>query len=293
MNKELYDSLPEEMQSSYNRYCLPDNLEGLTINSVILSEENKRKIDEFLVETEYKEKFISYGLTPVNRLINYGASGTGKTYLTKCLAAHFKYELLSIDIANALSTGVAAKALEDIFELGNHIGKAIIFLDECDAIARDRSDKSVPEDPNVRRANNAVFQLLDRMNPQCIFVAATNLYNELDPAFVRRFDLKLEFKRPKLDNLEDTIRKFLLPKFTIKADMNEDIKNIILYHARNYTGLSYDEIQTWVERAEKLAIISGTEEIKESDIYKYFMDSLKVSIEYDETGKPYLHKAEG
>lgn len=293
MNKELYDSLPEEMQSSYNRYCLPDNLEGLTINSVILSEENKRKIDEFLVETEYKEKFISYGLAPVNRLINYGASGTGKTYLTKCLAAHFKYELLSIDIANALSTGVAAKALEDIFELGNHIGKAIIFLDECDAIARDRSDKSVPEDPNVRRANNAVFQLLDRMNPQCIFVAATNLYNELDQAFVRRFDLKLEFKRPKLDNLEDTIRKFLLPKFTIKADMNEDIKNIILYHARNYTGLSYDEIQTWVERAEKLAIISGTEEIKESDIYKYFMDSLKVSIEYDEHGKPYLHKAEG
>lgn len=290
MNKELYDSLTEELQTIYNRYCLPDDLSGLSINSVILSEENKRKIDEFLIETQYKDKFIKYGLKPVNRLINYGASGTGKTYLTKCLAAHFGYELLSIDIANALSTGHAASALEDVFKLGNHIGKAIIFLDECDAIARDRSDKSVPEDPNVRRANNALFQLLDRMNPQCIFISATNLYTELDPAFVRRFDLKLKFDRPKLDNLEETISKFMLPDFTMDKDMDIKIKDIILWHAKDYTGLSYDEIETWVERAEKSAIMEDSEVVKESVIYKYFMDSLRVTLCYDEHNNPYLHK---
>lgn len=290
MNKELFDSLSEEMQDIYLKYCLPDKLSGLTINSVILSEENKRKIDDFLTETEYKNKFVSYGLQPINRMLNYGASGTGKTFLTKCLAAHFGYELLSIDIANALSTGVAAVALEDVFKLGNHIGKAIIFLDECDAIARDRSDKSVPEDPNVRRANNALFQLLDRMNPECIFVSATNLYTELDPAFVRRFNIKLKFDRPKMDNLYETMNKFMIKGFTMKKDMQEDIKQIVLQHARNYTGLSYDEIETWVERAEKLAIMRDSEEVLESEIFSFLMDSLRVKVGRNPEGKLYLYQ---
>lgn len=292
MIKEVYRSLPEELQTIYNRYCLPDDLTGLSMNSIILSDENKKHVDEFLIETQYKDKFVHYGLKPVNRLLNYGASGTGKTFLTKCLAAHFDYKLLSIDIANALSTGHAAIALEEVFELGNYLGKAIIFLDECDAIARDRADKSVPEDPNVRRANNALFQLLDRMNPECIFVAATNLYTELDPAFVRRFNIKLKFDRPKLDNLEDSINKFLLPDFTIEHDMDSKIKEIILWEARNYTGLSYDEIETWVERAEKLAIMDNRTVIKESEIYKFFMDSLRVKVCYDKKNEPYLHIVE-
>lgn len=290
MNKELYDSLSEELQDSYNRYCLPDDLSGLTINSVILSEENKHKVDEFLIETQYKRKFMKYGLKPVNRIINYGASGTGKTFLTKCLAAHFNYELLAIDIANALSTGNAPVALEEIFDLGNNIGQAIIFLDECDAIARDRADKSVPEDPNVRRANNALFQLLDRMNPDCIFIAATNLYTELDPAFVRRFNVKMQFDIPKLDSLDEYIDKFKHPSFSINRDMDPDIREIIIWHARNYAQLSFDEIETWVERAEKKAIIRDTEVINESEIYDYFMESLRVKLGTDEHGKNYLYK---
>lgn len=290
MNEVTFNTLSEELQDVYTRYCLPDDLSGLTIDSVILSDENKRKLNEFLIETEYKQKFMRYGLKPVNRIINYGASGTGKTFMTKCLAAHLGYELLSIDIANALSTGRAASALEDIFKLGNFIGKAIIFLDECDAIARDRSDKSVPEDPNVRRANNALFQLLDRMNPECVFISATNLYDELDPAFVRRFNVSMRFDRPPLDNLEESIRRFMLPQFSLIMDMDQDIKDVILWHARNYSQLSYDEIETWVERAEKKAIIRDEEEISEKEIYDYFMDSLRVKLSYDENNKPYLFK---
>lgn len=291
MNNELYESLPEELQDIYNRYCLPDDLTGLSVSSVILSDENKNKIQDFLTETKYKDKFMSYGLKPVNRIINYGASGTGKTFLTKCLAAEFGYELLAIDIANALSTGNAPTALKDMFTLGNHIGHAIIFLDECDAIARDRSDKSTQEDPNVRRANNALFQLLDRMNPECIFIAATNLYTELDPAFIRRFNVKMRFDIPPIDDLDAIIKKFMHPAFSIEHDMQKDIKDILLYHAREYTALSYYEIQTWVERSEKMAIIDDREYIKETDIFNFFMDSLRLRVSMDEnTGRLYLYK---
>ncbi len=287
---DVIDNLSEELKSIYLRYCLPDDLSGLTMDSVILSDENRGKINEFLVETQYKMKFVEYGLKPINRILNYGASGTGKTFLTKCLAAHFNYTLLSIDIANALSTGVAATALEDVFKLANHIGKVIIFLDECDAIARDRSDKSVPEDPNVRRANNALFQLLDRMNPECVFVSATNLYTELDVAFVRRFNLKMQFDRPSLDDISSTINKFVLPGFTLKRDLADDVRNIILWHARNYTGLSYFEIQDWVEREEKNAIIHDTTELSESNIYGYFMQSMRIKIGKNEDNSLYLYQ---
>lgn len=290
MNQELYDSLEPELQDAYVRYCLSDDLAGLKITDVILSEENQQKLDEFLVETTNKEKFMNYGFKPVNRMLNYGASGTGKTFITKCLAAHLSYELLAIDIGKALSEGNAASALGEIFKLGNKIGKAIIFLDECDAISRDRSDKSTSRSESVRMANNAIFQLLDRMNPMCIFIAATNLVNELDPAFVRRFDVKMQFMRPPLDDLKATIEKFKHPAFSIEEDMPEDIKNIILWHARDYVQLSYDEIQTWVERAEKKAIIRDEEVISEKEIYDYFMQSLRVTLQYDDEGKPYLYQ---
>lgn len=294
MNTEVYNKLSEEDKADYNRYCFPDDYSHLTIDSVILSDENKGKLNEFLNETKYKQKFMSYGLKPINRLLLYGASGTGKTFMTCCLASHLGYEMLAVDIAKSLSTGSAAVALEGVFNLGNKIGNAIIFLDECDAIARDRSDKSVPEDPNVRRANNALFQLLDRMNPACIFISATNLVNELDTAFVRRFNQSMQFHRPELKELESTIRKFMLDKFELEMDMQQDIKDIVLYHAKEYTGLSYDGIETWVERAEKLAIMRGEEVIKESEIYKYFMDALHVKACWDsDRGCYYLYKIAG
>lgn len=233
---------------------------------------------------------MSYGLKPINRIIASGASGTGKTFLAKCLAATFGYELLSIDIANALSTGVAAVAISEIFKLGNTIGKAIIFLDECDAIARNREDKTVPEDPNVRRANNAIFQQLDRMNPDCIFYSATNLFKELDPAFVRRFNVSLFFGRPPLDDLDETIKKFMLPSFTLEKDMDPSITSVVLWHARDYTGLSYDSIEDWVERSEKTAVINDTTVIKESEIYGYFMEAMKIKVSYNKEGNVYLYQ---
>ena len=289
MDKQLFDSLSDKHKDIYSRLIMEVDTD-ISLDSVILSDENKEKVQKLITETKYKDKFLKYGFKPVNRMLNYGASGTGKTFLTKALANYFGYEMLYIDIAKALSTGTAAQALEEIFDLGNAIGKAVIFLDECDAIARRRDMKEANEDPSVRRANNALFQLLDQMNPNCLFVSATNLVNELDAAFYRRFNLKLEFFRPSLDSIDETINKFKKDDFTIIGDMDKRIKEILLWHARNYTSLSYFEIQDWVERAEKNAIISDTLDVSESEIYGYFMQSMRVKVGYNEDGSPYLYQ---
>lgn len=289
MTSEVYNTLTEKMKNTYNRMCMPVDT-NIKLESVILSDENREKINQFLTETKYKEKFISYGLKPINRLMFYGASGTGKTYLSKALANHFGYELLYIDIATALSQGIAAQALKDVFEIGNHIGKAVIFLDECDAICWARDDKENDDTADIRRANNALFQLLDQMNPECVFISATNLFNNLDPAFVRRFNEKLEFFKPSLDDMDKTIQKFLLPQFTVEQNMEENVKKIVMWKGREYTALSYYEIQVWVEMAEKKAIIEGREFIYESDVYDLFMQSMRVKLGKKPDNSVYLYQ---
>lgn len=290
MNSDIYSSLSDEMREVYDKYCLNDNLSGLKISNVILSEMNKDLLSEFLKENKYKMDFIKYDLQPINRLLFYGDSGTGKTYLTKCMAAELEYTLLAIDIANALSTGNAPIAIEQVFKLANDIGRCIIFLDECDAIARDRTSNKLNEDANVRRANNALFQQLDRMDTECIFISATNLYDELDKAFVRRFNMKFKFEKPRIADVSSTIRKFLHKDFSIMEDADENIKQILNDYGRKYLSLSYDAIRVWVERSMKNAIVEGRDYISEKDIYGYLMEAMRIKVGRDKEGKPYLYQ---
>lgn len=290
MKEEIFNSLPEDLQYKYMKYCLPDDLSNLTLDSVILSKDNRDKLNQFLVETEHKEKFAKYGLPVVNRIINSGASGTGKTFSTKCLAAHLDYELLSVDIAKALGSGEVLTAISDIFEIGNKIGKAIIFLDECDSVAKRRTSKEAEnEDPQVKRAITTIFQQVDRMNKECIFIACTNLFSQLDDAFVRRFNYHMEFTRPPLNDFENTIKHFMHKDFTYVEDMEPALKNIVLEYASTFTGLSYGGIEDWVQRAEKQAIIRGELEVKESEIYFYFMQHMRIKVYEDDKGRKYLY----
>ena len=288
MTEQQYNSLSPKLQNAYTRLCMSVDT-NISLDRVILSEENRHKIDDFITETKYKDKFMEHGLKPVNRLIFYGASGTGKTFLSKALANYFGYEMLYVDIAGALSAGIAAESLHDIFDVANELKHCVIFLDECDAICWARDDKDNDDDASIRRANNALFQLLDQMSPLNIFISATNLYNNLDPAFVNRFNDNLRFERPLITNLDESIQKLLLPAFTIEDDMDEKIKSIVLDYARNFTELSYRRIEDWVERSEKKAIIDGTTVVKLSDVYSYFMRAMRIIVCYDKEGAPYLH----
>jgi len=287
MDEEI-NNLSDELQTLYYKLCMNVDT-SIDINSVILSLENQEKIKEFIVETENKEKFIKYGLTPVNRILMYGASGTGKTYLTKALANYFGYTMFYIDISSALASGVAAQSLKEIFMIANKIGKAIIFLDECDSICWARDDSHNNDDAAIRRANNTLFQLLDQMNPMCIFVAATNLYKNLDPAFVRRFNTKMEFVRPAIEEFDNTVQKFLNSAFTYISDVDREIKSLILEQAKSFKQISYAQIKDWVERVEKDALINNTLEISEAKVYKFLLAELRIEVKTD-NGKRYLYQ---
>lgn len=241
---------------------------NITLDSVILAPENKVMVDEFVLEQENKEKLIKYGLQPMNRLLFYGASGCGKTYLGKALSNHLGYTLLYVDIAQALSKGNVADNLSNVFKLAN-TGKYMIFLDECDSIAWNR-DADDAEGGNVRRATNSLFQFMDQMNPDVIIVCATNMLKRLDPAFERRFNLKMEFRRPSED-LKATVKKFLKPGFNLVIDREDRI-------TERRTKLSFYELQCVTERVMKKAVINNTLTIKMSDIYKDIAKTMHFKI---------------
>ena len=275
--EDTIKNLPKEYREIYDNFIMPVDTD-ISLDKVILSDENKEKINLLIKENKHRDEFYKYGLEPINRLLMYGASGTGKTFSTKALCNTLGYTMIYIDIAKALSDETVSRNISDIFKLANYLGNCLIMLDECDAIAWQR-DTGNSDTGTIRRATNSIFQQLDQMNHSNIFVAATNMLHRLDNAFERRFNLKLEFRRPQL-NLKDSIRHFMLPGFTLVDDVDTTTNKIVGNRAAESKKLSYYEIQGLVERAMKDAILNGTMTVRTSDVYTALSKQLNLKLRF-------------
>lgn len=242
----------------YNELIMPVDT-NIKLSSVILSDINRGRISDFILEMKNQEKLAKFGLKPMNRLLFYGASGCGKTFLGKALCNHLGYKMLYVDIARALSQGNVAMNLTNVFKIANSGGNYMVFLDECDSIAWNRDAKDA-EGGNVRRATNSLFQQMDQMKPNVIVVCATNMLHRLDPAFERRFNMKLEFKRPEME-VKEVIQKFLKPDFELIFDREDPI-------TERRTKMSYYELEDVAYRMMKKAVLNNTVKIRMSDVYK-------------------------
>ena len=269
------NDLPEEYREIWDNLLMQVDT-NIKLESVILTDENKQKIKDFIKETEYRDTLYEYGLEPANRILMYGASGTGKTYLSKALSNHLGYTMLYVDIAKSLSDGDVAKNISDVFKLGNYLGNCIIFFDECDAIAWNR-DADNADSGTIRRATNSIFQYLDQMNHSNIFISCTNMLHRLDAAFERRFNLKMEFRRPSLD-LDACIRHFLFSKFILDDDVDTTTRDIVKRRVKQNMKLSYYEIEELVKKAMKRSILNDTDVVRTSDIYKDFCLAMNIKI---------------
>lgn len=254
----------ENIKDRYAHLFMPVET-NIDLNRVILSDENRQKVSEFLKENSSRERLMQYGLKPINRLLFYGDSGTGKTFLTKALSNHMGYTMLYVDIAKSLSEDSVAQNISDIFLCANSIKKCILFFDECDSIAWSRDSKTA-EGGTVRRATNSLFQQLDQMDSSNIFVSATNMIKRLDPAFERRFDLKFEFRRAKC-GLVELIDKFLYDSFILVNDVEQS--KIDLFDRR--ISLDYYTLQIITERNMKKAILNNND-VRENKVCVWLSD---------------------
>jgi SpoVK/Ycf46/Vps4 family AAA+-type ATPase len=273
------EDLPNNLQDIWDRMIMPVDT-NISFDQVILSPENKEKYRQFIKEQEYRDKLYSYGLEPANRLLLYGASGTGKTFSLKALSNLLQYTMVYVDIAQSLTDNTVSKNISDIFKLGNYIADnydgCIIFFDEVDSIVWNR-DASSGEGGVARRATNAVFQGLDQMSHKAIFASATNLLHRIDPAFERRFNMKMMFKRPDMD-MDECIRHFIFPKFIIDDDVDDTTREIVKRRAKANAKLSYYEIEELVKRAMKNAVLNDTNIVSTAEIYKDLATNMNFKI---------------
>lgn len=280
MSKANKQELPLEYQKLWDELIM-DVDTNISFDSVILSEENRHKYQQFIKEYEYRDRLISYGLEPANRLLLFGASGTGKTYSLKALSNLLNVTMIYVDIAKSLSEGNVARNISNIFKLGNYIAEnydgVIIFLDECDAVAWNRDANVSAESGNLRRATNSIFQGLDQMNHNAIFASATNMLHRLDAAFERRFNVKMQFRRPNSD-LDSDIKHFLYPKFILNDNVDETVREIVKRRAKQNAKLSYYEIEELVKRAMKNAVLNDTNIVNTSDIYESLAENMNFKI---------------
>jgi len=281
MAKARKEDLPKEYQEIWNELIMPVDT-NISFDKVILSDENKSKYTAIINEQKYRDKLESYGLQAMNRLLLYGASGTGKTFSIKALSNLLDYTMIYVDIAKALTDGNVAINISNLFKLGNYIadnfGGAILFLDEADAVAWSR-DAGNSDGGVIRRATNSIFQGMDQMSPHIIFAAATNLLHRLDAAFERRFNLKLLFTRPQLD-IDESIKHFIYPKFIINDDVDDTVREIVKRRASQYAKLSYYELEELVKRAMKRSVLNDTNIVNTSDIYNDLTEAMNFKIKF-------------
>lgn len=152
--------------------------------------------------------------------------------------------LVRLDAIIHSHLGETGSNIRKIFEYAK-ASPCVLFLDEFDAIARTR--ESNDEVKEMARAVNTLLQCLDDFGDNSIFVAATNLENELDRAIWRRFDTKMIYANPDESSRRQYV-ELLINDFESEAGLLEET-------CERLSGCSFADIEQIVLKAKRKAII--------------------------------------
>ncbi len=193
------------LRSGHRLHSLARRVETkFTWEDLILPEEQKEILREIISQEHHRELvydtwgFDTKGYARGLHLLFYGKSGTGKTMAAAVLARELDRDLFRVDLSLVVSKyiGEMEKNLSRIFAEGEK-SHAVLFFDEADALFGKRSEV---KDAKDRYANMEVSYLLQKMEEYPgITILASNLAENMDPAFSRRIHFFLEFPVPEGD----------------------------------------------------------------------------------------------
>lgn len=212
----------------------------------------ENEVSEFLQTYAQRDLLMKHGIESNNRLLLYGAPGTGKTSLARFISVQTNLPLVTARLDGIVSSllGSTAKNIRKVFQYASK-QPCILFLDEFDVLAKIRDDQH--ELGELKRVVNSLIQNIDAFDSNSILIAATNHPKLLDSAVWRRFDTKLELRLPDIG-----IRKKLIIHFSkiMPTDFEKDAKKVNkLVEATDQ--LTPDAIDTIFNKAAKNCLLRG------------------------------------
>jgi SpoVK/Ycf46/Vps4 family AAA+-type ATPase len=208
--------------------------EKVTLNDIILEENNRQKFVQLIKEHAYVEELRRYGLPVNNKILLQGSSGCGKTMTAKAIANALGKNILILNLSNVVCSriGETSQNIKQVFDQAAR-EKAVLFLDEFDQIgkARGSDDKDVGE---MRRLVNTLIQLIDYYPENALLLCATNHPEIIDAALLRRFQLRVNFEMPASGTLDAYYDK-LLSRFPEELQHIERKYNISYAEARDHS----------------------------------------------------------
>ena len=237
-----------QIQSKMNLYELVvTDTEKIALDDLLFSEENKLALTQIIKEHKYIDELKKYNLKVDNKILLHGHSGCGKTTTAKAIATALNKSIVIINLSTLINAkiGETSKNVKAIFDKAIR-EKAVLFLDEFDQIgkSRDNDDKDVAE---LKRLVNTIIQLIDYFPTDSLLICATNYYNSIDTALLRRFQVKLQFEMPDQEQLNVYYEKLL-------ADFPVHFQDI----PRKYS-ISYAEAKDYIHTTMKRQIIAELE----------------------------------
>ena len=202
-----------------------------SLEDVVLNPDTEKTLKDLMkqVDKEVINRLVKWGIKDKKsgidaRIIFYGPPGTGKTLTAHSLAKSLKKQILAFDCSKILSmyVGESEKNVRKIFDTYYDLAKKtksepILLLNEADQFLSSRSSGIGSSADQMHNQMQNIF-LEQIENFKGMLIATTNLLENIDKAFSRRFNYKIEFKRP---NKEQRIRlwQLMLPE---EADYEED-----------------------------------------------------------------------
>ncbi len=260
---KVIDVEPENSEIGKNTQFKFEDYDADFFVSEIKSEISFKKIigqDKAKNKCKLIEGFLSnpkkFGVWAPRNVLFHGPAGTGKTMMAKALANDVDVPLLAIKATKLIGefVGDGARQVHQLFEKAEELAPCIIFIDEFDAVALNRSFQEIRGD--VSEIVNALLTEMDGIDERdgICTIAATNMITALDPAVRSRFEEEIEFSLPTLEE-RFKILKTYTQTFPVKLAKDVDLKSI----AKKTTGFSgRDLVEKLLKTALHKAILSGS-----------------------------------
>jgi len=242
-----------------------ENRPKVTFDDVAGVDEAKEELQEIIEFLKHPKKFQALGAKIPRGVLLVGPPGSGKTLLAKAVAGEAGVPFFSISGSEFVEmfVGVGASRVRDLFEQAKKSAPCLVFIDEIDAVGRQRGAGLGGGHDEREQTLNQLLVEMDGFDPNAgiIVIAATNRPDILDPALLRpgRFD-----RRVVVDNPDSKGRRAILDVHVRGKPLAEDINPEVL--AKHTPGFSGADLANLVNEAALLAARRNKKKITMSEM---------------------------